>query len=200
MEIRSATFGPFATNCYFVWQDPGDALLIDAGYMPEAIAAKAHALNLNVSALLITHGHGDHMLGAERLRSLLACELYFPEADLPLATGEFLGETYPVPKPDRLLRGGEHLSLGGLAVEVLAVPGHTPGHLALRIGEDLFSGDCLFYDSIGRTDLPGGDPETLYRSLASLCALPAETRVHPGHGPGTTIGRERIGNPFLTGF
>ncbi len=200
MEIRNATFGPFSTNCYLVWQEPEHAILIDAGYLPEAIAAKARSLGLKIEAILITHGHGDHMLGAETLRQMLACPLYYPERDLPYATGEFLGETYPVPKPDQLLQGGERLELCGLAIDVLAVPGHTPGHLAFRIGDDIFAGDCLFYDSIGRTDLEGGDTETLYRSLARLLELPDETRVHPGHGPGTTIGRERLENPFLTGL
>ena len=198
MEIRNATFGPFATNCYLVWEDPKEALLIDAGYLPEAIAAKARSLGLSVRAILITHGHGDHMLGAEFLRQELQCALYYPEADLAYATGEFLGERYSVPRPDHLLRGGERLELGGLAVEGISVPGHTPGHVAFRIGDELFAGDCLFYDSIGRTDLEGGDAEALYRSLSTLLTLPEGTRVHPGHGPATTIGREREQNPFLS--
>ncbi len=200
MEIRNATFGPFSTNCYLVWEDPAHAVLIDAGYLPEAIAAKARGLALTVDAILVTHGHGDHMLGAEVLREMFACALYYPEADLPYATGEFLGETYPVPHPQHLLRGGEKLELGGLTIDVLRVPGHTPGHVAFRIGDDLFPGDCLFYDSIGRTDLEGGDRESLYRSLGELLALPDETRVYPGHGPRTTIGRERWENPFLAGL
>ena len=200
MEIRSATFGPFATNCYIVWEDPGQALLIDAGFLPEAIAAKAGSLGVEVRAILITHGHGDHMVGAETLRGLFACPLYYPEADLPYATGDFLGERYPVPQPTHLLRGGERLAIAGVVVDVLAVPGHTPGHLAFRIGDDLFAGDCLFRDSIGRTDLEGGDAQTLLRSLSALLQLPDATRVHPGHGPETTIGRERWENPFLTGL
>lgn len=200
MQIQTATFGPFATNCYLVWQEPAEALLIDAGYLPEAIAAKARSLGLEVRAILITHGHGDHMLGAETLRRTLGCPLYFPAADLPYATGEFFGETYPVPRPEHLLRGGETLHLGGLEIEVMGLPGHTPGHLAFRIGDDLFAGDCLFQDSIGRTDLAGGDAETLYRSLGRILALQDGTRVHPGHGPATTVGRERRENPFLAGL
>ncbi len=197
MEIQAAVFGPFATNCYFVWTDPRAALLIDAGFMPGALARKAVQLSLQVRAILITHGHGDHIVGAEELRQRFACPLYYPEGDLFLATGDFYGEQYEIPQPTQLVRGGERLSLGGMEIDVLSVPGHSPGHVAYRIGDDLFSGDCLFRDSIGRFDLAGSDEAELYRSLQRLLALGDDVQVHPGHGPATQIGRERHENPFL---
>ncbi len=197
MHIEAAVFGPFATNCYFVWEDPKQALLIDAGFLPGAIERKAKDLSLEICAILITHGHGDHIVGAETLREALHCPLYYPEGDLFLATGNFYGERYEVPQPSRTLRGGEVLELGGMQIEVLHVPGHSPGHVAYRIGDDLFSGDCLFRRGIGRFDLEGSDEMQLYATLRSLLALGDGVRVHPGHGPGTTIGEERRENPFL---
>lgn len=191
------TQGPFATNSYFAYVDPLQALLVDAGFEPEALLRNAQEQGLRVAAVLITHGHGDHMIGAQWVREKIGCPLYFPEGDLVLVTGSFAGVRYDPPQPTDLLRGGERLQLGGLEVGVMSVPGHSPGHLAYRIGDAIFSGDCLFRGSVGRTDLPYADPEQLQESLRALLQIPDATTVYPGHGPITTIGRERRDNPFL---
>jgi len=197
MQIHCETLGPFGTNTYFVTALPGQAVLIDPGYMGGTIEARARALSLAPRAILVTHGHGDHVLSAEVLRRTFACALYFPAGDLGLATGEFLAEHYEKPQPTALLRGGETLEVCGLSVLVLAGAGPPPGHVGFLVGGNLFSGDCLFQGSVGRTDLAGGDGPTLFRSLGELLKLPDATVVWPGHGPKTTIGRERRENPFL---
>jgi glyoxylase-like metal-dependent hydrolase (beta-lactamase superfamily II) len=108
---------------------------------------------------------------------------------------------YRDPEVDRDLVAGETIEVAGLRFEVVFTPGHSPGHVAFRIGDAAFSGDCLFAGSIGRTDLPGGDPAVLKRTLTDVfLAWPDETRIYPGHGPATTIARERRANPFLTGI
>lgn len=197
MEVRTATKGPFATNSHFVYRDAGQVILVDAGFQPEELLQAADEQSLRVAAILITHGHGDHMMGAEWLRRAIGCPLYFPKGDMVLVTGSFMGVSYDPPQPTKLLRGGERLQFAQMEIEVLAVPGHSPGHLAYRIGDAIFSGDCLFRGSVGRTDLPHADGAQLQRSLQALLQLPDATTVYPGHGPVTSIGRERRDNPFL---
>lgn len=209
LRIERFTFNPFQENTYVVHAG-GQGLLIDPGC---STAAEERALEGWLAAngvapvrVVLTHAHLDHMLGcawAER-RFGLRPELH--RADLPLLEsapqqGAMFGVACePSPPPGRFIEPGERIAVGGHELAVLFVPGHAPGHIALHSAEGGFviAGDVLFQGSIGRTDLPGGDFDTLIRSIREqLFPLGDAVAVHPGHGPETTIGRERRTNPFL---
>lgn len=216
MLVAGFPAGSFAANCYVVAPAPGEeCVIIDPGEDAEGgIADIVAEHRLKPVAVLLTHGHIDHVwsvapvCGARGIpayihpddRALLAD----PARGFPLGTGQqlFGGLTLTEPDDVRELADGEVLAIAGLEIIVDHAPGHTAGSVAFRSPEAvMFSGDLLFAGSIGRTDLPGGDPEAMLESLARVClALPDQTRVLPGHGPQTTIGAERAGNPFLLGL
>ena len=153
-------------------------------------------------AILVTHGHFDHIVSLADLAARTAAPIYAPAVERPLLEdpGSFTppGIEIPAASADTWLVGGETIDVAGISFAVSSVPGHSPGHLAYYAEGELFSGDVLFAGSVGRTDLPGGDWDTLEASIAALLdAYPPETVVHPGHGPETTLGRERDTNPFL---
>jgi hydroxyacylglutathione hydrolase len=166
-------------------------LVVDPGAEPERILDEIAARELEPSAILVTHGHVDHVGGVASVKAATGARVYMP-------AGEANRLSAP---PDVPLEGGEQLEIGPFSVRVLAVPGHSPAHIAYLVEDMLFSGDVLFAGSVGRTDLEGSDPEALERTLALLVeTLPPETRVFPGHGPDTTIARERATNPFLAAY
>jgi len=199
-----------ATNAYVIAEGPGSlALVVDAPPEPELIGAVLAERDLSVAALLLTHGHVDHSGGAGYLESQTGAEVYVhpdddfltlhPEAQLSAMFGMAPPGSYELPTGFRPLAGGETLEIGDFEVEVRHTPGHTPGHCCFYLESEgtLFSGDQLFAGSIGRFDLPGGDGTALARSMAEqVMTLPDTVRVLPGHGPETTIGRERATNPF----
>jgi glyoxylase-like metal-dependent hydrolase (beta-lactamase superfamily II) len=205
-----------ATNCYIVAPDRGGpAVVIDAPPDVDAIVALLAKHDLTPVALLVTHGHVDHVGGAGGAvaRTGVAAYLHPDDDFLAADPGAQLGAVFGVAMPgigtfappERFvdLADGDRLNLAGLDFEVLHTPGHTPGHCCflLRDEELLFSGDQLFAGSIGRTDLPGGDFNALMRSMETrVLRLPDDTGVLPGHGPTTTIGRERTTNPFILEF
>lgn len=209
MRLHVEVVEPFAENSWLLVCDTtGKAALIDPGGHVHELLAHADRLGATVSEIWLTHGHIDHVAGvADALDALDAdVPVRLHPLDLPLyeATaqqGAMFGlQVRQPPSPTDWLRAGEHLELGALRASVLHVPGHSPGHVAFWLAAEstLLSGDCLFAGSIGRTDLPGGDHATLMRSIREqLLTLPDEVRVLSGHGPETTIGRERRGNPFL---
>jgi hydroxyacylglutathione hydrolase len=212
--------GSFAANCYLLAPGPGEqCLIIDPGQDAEqGIDEIIERYRLRPAAVLCTHGHIDHIwsvapvCGAKQIPALIhpadRALLSDPARGLPLGPGQQLFGGLEFTEPDEVaeLADGMTLELAGVTLVVDHAPGHTPGSVAFRLPAaaepgTLFTGDLLFAGSIGRTDLPGGDYETIMGSLASVCLpLPDDTVVLPGHGPQTTIGVERTSNPFLTGL
>jgi len=204
MQVRQLVLGELDTNCYIVYDTHGQALVIDPADNADAILSVIREEKLAVVAVVLTHAHFDHMLAAETVCAAIGAPLYVGSGDADAMTdpirnlsGVFM-MCSPVNVPVfRVLREGETLSIGGMVFTVLETPGHTPGCICLHSGECLFAGDTLFADSIGRLDFPGGDPAAMLRSLRRLMQLPPETVVYSGHGPATTIGREKQHNPYL---
>jgi len=206
LEIVTLPNGSFAENCYLVF-DPGhpDTILVDPGEEAERFLAEAASRERRVTGIWLTHAHLDHIQGVAAIREATGAPILLHPGDQRLyrelpAQGLWLGfRLSPPPPADRALAHGDRLAIGGVEVEVRHVPGHSPGHVAFVVPGAVLSGDVLFAGSIGRTDLPGGDLEQLLSSIRrELWSLPDETIVYPGHGPATTIGRERTTNPFLT--
>lgn len=196
--------GPLGTNCYVVRTERGapEAVVVDPSGSAAEIRLELASLGARCAAILLTHGHWDHLLGVADLAEGTGAPVHMAEAERVLLE-EPAGFTPPGITvrpwtPDVTLHGGETLSLAGLEFEVVAVPGHSPAHLAYACDGALFSGDVLFAGSVGRTDLPGASWETLLESIRALVErFPAETVVYPGHGPVTTLGDELARNPFL---
>jgi glyoxylase-like metal-dependent hydrolase (beta-lactamase superfamily II) len=209
MKIESFVFGPVMTNAYLVYDEKTlRGLVVDPGMGPEALIQRIRELGLELEAILLTHAHFDHIGGVEEVRAISKAPVYLHRAEEdwledPAKNGSVLFPGMPtiVCQPaEKILEGGETLHLIGQTFQVLHTPGHSPGSVTYMWDSVIFSGDVLFKDSIGRTDLPGGDYETLMRSISEqLMELPEQTRVLCGHGPETTIGREQMHNPFVTG-
>ena len=212
MLVAGFPAGPPQTNCWVVAPAAGEqCVVVDPGIRADEVLHELlDEYRLHPVAVLLTHGHVDHtwsVLPVCDARDIPAYispddrdQLADPGAGLgvPPGTPLFGRLTFAEPADVRPLAGGDRLALAGLEFRVDAAPGHTPGSVTFRAGADLFSGDLLFAGSIGRTDLPGGDPHEMSASLARVVLpLPDDTVVRPGHGPVTTVGRERATNPFL---
>ena len=207
MKIDHRTVGVFEENCYLLTDEAtGRAVLIDPGDEGERIVAMVRAAGVTVDAIWLTHAHIDHIGAVAAVLRSFDVPVHLHPRDLPYYTelsaraAVMYGLDFEQPDgPHRELADGDELSCGGLRFTVMHVPGHAPGLVAFN-GEGIsFSGDLLFAGSIGRTDLPLGSPTDMNASLVRYSTLPEETIVYPGHGPSTTIGRERRTNPFLTG-
>jgi len=205
MNIETIPVGPYEENCYLVWGNTPKALIIDPGAEPEAVITVLSTNNLEVAAYLITHGHADHTGALAELHTAYPAPVAMHPNDQRWAFTEVnqIPPHYPSPASppeiERELKDGQHWTDNDLTYEIIDTPGHTPGGVCFYFpGEKtLFSGDTLFKGSVGRTDLPSGDPRVLSASLKKLAALPPETRVFPGHGPNTTIEIELRTNFFL---
>jgi hydroxyacylglutathione hydrolase len=205
MKIETVTVGAYEVNCYVVWDEGLNALVIDPGANPERIEEVIKANGLSVSAYLITHGHADHIGALPALHAARPAPVAISAEDAQWAFLPFnqLLPHYPAlespPAVSRKLADGQKWTDGDLRYEVIATPGHSPGCVCLYFPENqvLFAGDTLFQGSVGRTDIPGGDPRALSTSLKKLKKLPDDTRVFPGHGPETSIGIEKETNYFM---
>jgi len=207
--IETIVTGPFMENTYLVARGRGEpCVLIDPGDDADVILGRIEELELRPEIILNTHGHLDHIGAVPEMRRRFGIPFAIHPGDGPLLVNVndharmFGLDGYEDPEVDRDLVAGETVHAAGIDFEVLFTPGHSPGHVTFRpAGEScVFSGDCLFAGSIGRTDLPGGDPATLKKTLEDVfLALPDDTVVYSGHGPETTIGAERQSNPFLIG-
>lgn len=205
--ILQLPLGPLQTNCYLlVCNETREAAVIDPSWDGRLIFEKAKAENWSIKQILLTHSHFDHVGGLAEIKELSNAPISLHPEAIPLLENAVLAGNMwqiPIPKPppvDRMLNDGDKIKLGNLELEVLFTPGHAPGHVCFYLESEtvLFDGDVLFRQSIGRTDLPGGDYALLMDSIQGrLLVLPDETIVLSGHGPATTIGQERETNPFL---
>lgn len=202
MEIKILPLGHIQTNCYLIEGERG-AVVIDPGFDSDEVTKFLFDNKDKERLILLTHAHFDHIGGAPKLRET---------TNTPIAIGEYEAEALSDPEvnlssrfhthfgdfeEDRKLCDGDEIKVGDLCFKVIFTPGHTKGGVSYLSGENLFSGDTLFLESIGRTDFPGGDFAVLKASIEKLYALPQDTKVFPGHGEDTTIRNEKKYNPFV---
>lgn len=188
MEIKNLTTGGYASNCFLVIEG-GDAVLVDATVPGNVLKETLDALHCRLHAILLTHGHFDHMLTLEELKKEFAVPVYLhaDEADAPAdatknASAFFFGRGFTFPSADLLLKGGEALSFGNLSLSVMHTPGHTRGSVLYLFDGIAFTGDTIFARGYGRTDLFGGNAAQLRASLQAISTLPSNTVIYPGHG------------------
>ena len=207
LQVETFTLGPLATNAYVLSIGDGKVIVIDPGMEPGELLKALDEKKLSVEAILLTHTHFDHIGGVEAIRRRDNCPVYVhaQEADW-LTDPELNGSTMwpdicePVSTDpaEQIIHEEGALTVSGLTFQVMHTPGHSPGSVSFLCKEQLFSGDVLFKQSVGRTDLPGGSSMELYASIhEKLFKLPPETVVYPGHGPVTTIGEEERNNPYV---
>jgi glyoxylase-like metal-dependent hydrolase (beta-lactamase superfamily II) len=207
MKLLTIAVGALSTNCYLLAPDgAGECVVIDPGAEGARIAEILSERQHKPAVVLSTHGHADHTGGVAAIIERLGGGFAIGAADRDMALDPppwltaVLADFRTPPEPARLLAGGEKLEFGGMEIEVISTPGHTPGSMCYRVGDSVFTGDTLFRGSIGRYDLPGGDGGQELTSIRGhLMVLDDAVRVLPGHGPATTIGAERRTNPYLRG-
>ncbi|HJB27119.1 MAG TPA: MBL fold metallo-hydrolase [Firmicutes bacterium] len=205
MEVHSLPVGLIQTNCYLFEGADHIAAVVDPGAQGDRILALARENGMDIRYILLTHGHFDHVCAANAIQQATGAEIIIGANDehmlaRPMTKSGLKAPGYnddPV-VPDRSVKEGDILDIGGIRLHVLETPGHTPGGVTYRTEDGiLFTGDTLFKGSIGRTDLPGGDQATIMKSLQKLAALKGDFLVYPGHGPSTTLAHERQTNPFM---
>jgi len=210
--VKIYTFNPFQENTYIVYDDSGEGIIIDPGCSNASerkwLSQGIKSLGIQPVRLINTHCHIDHILGNRFVADEYGLELEIHEGELPILrtapqVAEMFGIIYsdPSPLPGKFLKEGDEVAFGNTRLQILLTPGHSPASISLYCEKEkyLIAGDVLFRESIGRTDLPGGNFSTLVSSIQNqFFVLPHEVVVYPGHGPETTIGHEKMHNPFLT--
>ncbi|MEM0127828.1 MAG: MBL fold metallo-hydrolase [Thermoplasmatales archaeon] len=204
MRVTKIVVGPLATNCYLAESD-GQAVIIDPGAEPETILSFIENNGIEPKIILATHGHFDHILAVSELREYLHIPFIMSIKDTFLvdqfreSVKKFLNmDIEKIPKPDSFISGGSRISIGSETIIVLETPGHTPGSCSFRSGNVLFTGDFIFRGSIGRMDF-GGSKDDMRSSLKILLEMDNDVLIYPGHGPESSIGREKNQNPFILG-
>ena len=194
MKLFTMALGNYQTNCCIAWaEDSDECIVVDPGFEPERVLAQAEALGKKIAAILLTHGHFDHVGGVRLIAAETGCKVYICAEDLSMPQQMTAGALYYT----NTYAEGDVVQEAGLSVRVLHTPGHTPGSVCLIVENTMFSGDTLFRDSCGRTDLPGGSWTQIYQSLKRLAKLEGDYVVYPGHGPATTLAEERMYNPYM---
>jgi hydroxyacylglutathione hydrolase len=202
--VRKIQVGMLGTNCYIV-MDPAskEGYIIDPGSDARKILEAARSIGLSCKGVLCTHGHIDHVGAVGKVAAALDSDVYISEGDSGVLTGSTLGAKLggllvSKPRGVEYLHAGEHLHMGDVLLKVLSTPGHSRGSMSFLCGDDFFGGDLVFEGSIGRTDLSGGSLSDLLESVRrEVFVLDDDTLIHPGHGPDTTVGREKAHNPYL---
>lgn len=194
LKIDALSLGDYQTNCYIIREAASKTCcIIDPGYEPERVMRYVDSLNLDVEAILLTHGHFDHVGGVSLIAADTDCKVYICAEDLNLPAMLTAGRIYYTDT----YADGDKLQLAGLTIDVIHTPGHTPGSVCLLVDEAMFAGDTLFAGSCGRTDLPGGNPRQMRDSLRRLAQLNVNYAVYPGHGPFSTLEEEKRFNPYM---
>jgi hydroxyacylglutathione hydrolase len=205
LKIHSLVIPPMYSNCYILARENGAAVVIDPGGLPAEISSLITSNNLQVQGIINTHGHIDHIGANAELRRRTAAPIHIHPTDAAMLSSSLLcgadwaGLSYEEHQPDHLITVQPAYTVGDFRFDVYHTPGHCPGSVCLVIPEQklVVTGDLVFMDSIGRSDLPGGDENILMESLRWFLTLPGDYTVLPGHGAPTTVGRERAHNPFL---
>ncbi|MFQ5611981.1 MAG: MBL fold metallo-hydrolase [Anaerolineae bacterium] len=206
MIVKQLTVGPFQANCYLVGcEETKEGVVIDPGDEGSRILAEIESLGLIIQRVLLTHAHYDHIVACDEVCRATGAPLAMHKEDLPLLKAGGGGALWGLPtpvyrEPDLWLQEGDDIYFGQHTLRVLFTPGHAPGHVTFHEVQEkvVFDGDVLFAGGIGRSDLPGGSHQVLMDSIQTrLMTLPPETTVYSGHGPPTTIGQERVSNPWL---
>ena len=194
LNMKQMPLGAYQTNCYLVWgEDSPSCVVIDPGYEPDTVLYEAKKLGKEIEAILLTHGHFDHVGAVREIAAETDCKVYLCQQDLTMPPQMTAGPLYYT----NTYAESDFVEAAGLTFKVLHTPGHTPGSVCLCCENVMFSGDTLFWGSCGRTDLPGGDWATILASLRRLANLTGDYDVYPGHGNATTLAFERKMNPYL---